>query len=172
MTTSFSPCAGCERHVKSTDTTCPFCGAAHSPAPPRRIPRTSRAVWLASSMALVGCSSSQSGGTNPFLAQSDAGLQVAAVFPCGDDTCVAGLEYCSTSPSNCGGSYTSCIKAPSECVTSCAGWTACQADAGDSSDTTCADVGGVGISVVYPTSYEGCGGCYGCPPARLERLAA
>src|SRR5262249_1767155 len=120
-----------------------------------------------------GCQPSPSGGgTNPFLAQADAGLQVAAVFPCGDDTCIAGLEYCSTSPGDCGGSYTTCIKAPSECVSSCSGWAACQADAGGPSAPGCTDVSGVGISLQYQDDYSGCQGCYGCPPARLERLAA
>jgi hypothetical protein len=174
MTTSFSPCATCSRHVKSADAACPFCGAAHAPARAKRIPRASRAVWLASSMALVGCTTTHSGGTNPFLAQSDAGLQLAEVFPCGDDTCVAGLEYCSVSPGNCGGSYSSCIKAPTDCVSSCAGWAACQADAGDPSTPTCTDVAAGAISVDYTQEgdYGGCQGCYGCPPARLERLVA
>ncbi|MGH7297582.1 MAG: hypothetical protein ACRELB_21775 [Polyangiaceae bacterium] len=61
---AFEACRCCARHIKKVETTCPFCGAAHTshaPSPPRRRPRVSRGAWLAttlaSSIAIAGCSS-------------------------------------------------------------------------------------------------------------------
>jgi hypothetical protein len=55
-------CVTCGQFIKSLEPTCPFCGAHHAPrlaAPPRRLPRVSRAAWLATTLAsglALGCS--------------------------------------------------------------------------------------------------------------------
>jgi hypothetical protein len=62
------PCPGCDRHVKSEDTTCPFCQAALAPARPctgcsgPSAPRLVRAALVAAGAALLGaaCQSSTS----------------------------------------------------------------------------------------------------------------
>jgi hypothetical protein len=62
------PCPGCDRHVKSEDTTCPFCQAALAPARPCTgcsgplAPRLARAALVAAGAALLGaaCESSRS----------------------------------------------------------------------------------------------------------------
>jgi hypothetical protein len=62
------PCSGCHRHVKSDETTCPFCQAALAPGSctgrcARPAPaRVTGAALLAAGAALVGaaCQSSQS----------------------------------------------------------------------------------------------------------------
>jgi hypothetical protein len=63
---AFEACAACARHIKRVESACPFCHAPHSPSAPaarRPIPRVSRAAWLvttlattmASSLAVAGC---------------------------------------------------------------------------------------------------------------------
>lgn len=63
------PCPACNRHLEFHETSCPFCGAALSPAPPctgscsgGATTRLARAALVAAGAALVGaaCSSSQS----------------------------------------------------------------------------------------------------------------
>jgi hypothetical protein len=57
---SLVPCPGCDRHVKSEDTTCPFCQAALAPARPcvgcsgPLAPRLARAALVAAGAALLG----------------------------------------------------------------------------------------------------------------------
>lgn len=63
-------CAACSRHVRSTESACPFCGAAREPIAPREtgVVVTSRAAFLAGGVALAalaGCNStSTSSGTS------------------------------------------------------------------------------------------------------------
>jgi hypothetical protein len=63
---AFELCVSCARHIKRAECACPFCGAPHtSGAPtPRRGARVSRAAWLATTLALVGCSSASSSGSS------------------------------------------------------------------------------------------------------------
>ena len=55
-------CATCQRHVLSTEDTCPFCGSTRRSAAVRveRTARMSRALMLSASVALLGC-----GGATP-----------------------------------------------------------------------------------------------------------
>jgi hypothetical protein len=69
MSTFLHPCPSCTRHVKSTDTTCPFCTASLPPgfAPARRVkvvPHhqiTRAAIAFAGVTTAMGCSSSAYG---------------------------------------------------------------------------------------------------------------
>jgi hypothetical protein len=62
------PCPACQRHVDANETSCPFCQAVLSPAPPCAgcsgppVARLARAALVAAGAALLGaaCSSSQS----------------------------------------------------------------------------------------------------------------
>jgi hypothetical protein len=72
----FDVCVGCSRHVKTTESTCPFCGTARRPtAGTRPLPlrRVSRAHWLAfgSTVMLAACTESGAGDA-PGAAQTDA----------------------------------------------------------------------------------------------------
>lgn len=61
MRESLFPCDGCRRHVRATEPSCPFCGAAvHAPASaPVEFPaRLSRAALFAFAMAAGGCTPS------------------------------------------------------------------------------------------------------------------
>ncbi len=64
MSTRLIPCSSCARHVRTSDTACPFCGAATVSAPTLVGPplaRMSRAAFLAlgaaGSLAMTDCSS-------------------------------------------------------------------------------------------------------------------
>lgn len=68
------PCPHCERHVRTTETSCPFCGAAIAAAMravrPRQLPRTrlSRAALLAfglgvAASSLTGCADESDDGS-------------------------------------------------------------------------------------------------------------
>jgi hypothetical protein len=53
-----TPCAQCHRHVAITETTCPFCGEAREPTPPRpsTFGRMSRAaVFAGAALATTAC---------------------------------------------------------------------------------------------------------------------
>ena len=76
---AFEPCARCARHIKTREAACPFCGSARTPGasvPRRQAPRVSRAAWLASTLALAGCSAAVSPAESP--AESDAATSDAA----------------------------------------------------------------------------------------------
>jgi hypothetical protein len=64
---SFAPCPGCARHLRITETHCPFCGArtASLVATPGTAARITRAATYAftASMVVAGCSTSDPGGT-------------------------------------------------------------------------------------------------------------
>jgi hypothetical protein len=178
--TSFQPCPSCARHVKRQDARCPFCGVPcpRRPMHARTSRRTSRAQWLAlgSTMALLGCSggtassgSGDAGGRDLAHASEAGGDDVAACptrsgyFTCGGNVCDRSIQVCVERSSLCvsvdalgpiaTGSPVQCGACPTcECLqpsilSSCQ----CQQD----------DAGTISIS---------CGGCYGAPPARLERL--
>lgn len=66
------PCTDCARHVQSTDSACPFCGAtlakvAALPLPPRGVSRAAAIAFGAT--LVVACS----GGTGPAPDQGDGG---------------------------------------------------------------------------------------------------
>src|SRR5579863_1525342 len=71
-----APCRACSCHVKTSDETCPFCGAPHEPLPSSRrgVPRMSRARWLAfgSTIALLGCGGNVEPGKSLGSAQGAA----------------------------------------------------------------------------------------------------
>ena len=189
----FFVCSVCVCHIKTSEMKCPFCGAdqAHVPRVVRRATaRMSRGSWLAfgSTIALVACS----GAIDPQSANDDAGSAAAdaspgstdgssrdgsiahsdaaawfgnpakPTFACGSSTCDRATEYCilsvgSGSPEGCasddGGPFPSeCVSIPTcECLS-----------ANMIGSCHCVVVDdGIGIE---------CAGCYGSPPARLERL--
>ena len=57
---AYEICKGCSCFIKRAEARCPFCGVEHVAArgAPRRIPRVSRAQWLAvaSALTVTGCS--------------------------------------------------------------------------------------------------------------------
>lgn len=62
------PCPACDRHVKSDESSCPFCAAALEPAPARRLPRgrLTRAAVFASALAgTAACGTSQQSAGDP-----------------------------------------------------------------------------------------------------------
>lgn len=65
------PCSGCARHVRASETACPFCGAAITATAAPRVPSTrlGRAKTFAfgavvATSSIVGCSSSTTPGTD------------------------------------------------------------------------------------------------------------
>lgn len=161
MSHSFSPCSACARHVRSTDARCPFCGGSRVVAQPLgRIPRMSRAAWLA--VALVGCS------------QSTA---EPATYACGDKACLSGVEACISQ--GCYDILFTCDPIDqwkkdfhgqdlSTCERfSATGGVLSQVSSEDNLPASCVDEDG-GVELHYACSQ----GCYGCPPARLERISA
>ncbi len=77
-------CEGCNRHVRDSDTACPFCGKGHGALVADsaiRVPRMSRAMMLtgaaigaAVSLALVNCSSESAYGGCPSCVPPDAAV--------------------------------------------------------------------------------------------------
>lgn len=171
----FEPCPSCARHVSASDARCPFCDAAirHASRPETRLRRASRAQWLAlgSAVALFGCSgATTSSGGSGSSGSSEAASEGACTtrsgyFACGGNVCDRSIQVCVETSSLCatpgdlgtvmtGASIARCGPCPScACVqTALGGSCECRED----------DAGSVVVS---------CGGCYGAPPARLERLA-
>lgn len=68
-------CGACERHVRSDESTCPFCSAALEPAPPPPMPkrRLNRAATFAFGAAIAGATAC--GGTH---SGTDAGEETDA----------------------------------------------------------------------------------------------
>lgn len=78
MPTVWIPCGACERHIKSTESACPFCGASPSVSDGalararERMPRLHRAAIVAlgttlagaAAMTPAGCSSNTVGGSD------------------------------------------------------------------------------------------------------------
>lgn len=86
---SLRPCQGCGRHVRNTETTCPFCATTLESVPERTpviLPRAGRAAIMAfgaiastatagcGAMALYGGPPADAGpaGTDAFVAENDA----------------------------------------------------------------------------------------------------
>ena len=175
--TSLQPCPSCACHVKRQDAQCPFCRAICSwrPVAAPAASRMSRGQWLAlgSTMALLGCSGA-SGSTSPGdggagSAQERAGDAAvcptrSGYFTCGGNVCDRSVQVCversslcvptdalgpferAAPPVQCGACPTCDCLQPA-LISSCH----CQED----------DAGTIRIS---------CAGCYGAPPARLDRL--
>jgi hypothetical protein len=89
---AYEPCGSCKRHVKRQEASCPFCGAARTPArstAPRRIRNVSRAQWLAfgSTLLGMGCNGvlgSDTAGKLGADASHDGTATSSAVAPAGD----------------------------------------------------------------------------------------
>jgi hypothetical protein len=90
MSARFAPCPSCARHVKQSDSTCPFCGneVAHVNAPARlALGRLSRSALFAAgaaglALATMDCGSAQSSYGGPVVCTSADGS---------DTTCGAGV---------------------------------------------------------------------------------
>jgi hypothetical protein len=179
----FEVCGSCACHIKRSEPACPFCGAGHAPSPRNTrqpVPRMSRGRWLAfgGTLALLGCS-----GTTEPSRGGDAGA-ISAVNPwgslpgpegcpavlngtfvCGTSTCNRATEHCRLYAGGGGGGCEAndagypfpaeCLACPTcDCVTPTLANARC----------TCTELdNGRGIGLE-------CIGCYGAPPARLERL--
>ena len=152
---AFEACAVCARHIKRVESACPFCHAPHSPSAPaarRATPRVSRAAWLAttlaSSLAVTGCGGATIGDPKENHPNGTSAEQEEADASDSDAGELVADDAAAWAP----------FDAPFV-VTGDAGLVVYEAsvypdaepyDAGD-------DVGWVG--------------CYGAPPARLERTA-
>ena len=77
---SFAPCPGCARHLRTSETLCPFCGQQVSSlvATPGTAARITRAATYAftATMVVAGCSSVDSGNLQPLygLPAVDSGV--------------------------------------------------------------------------------------------------
>lgn len=85
MSSKLAPCPSCSRHVKTSETACPFCQASLPagavvalPAPPARMSRAA-AIAFTASLALAGCeggtASVGDGGAADEGGQSDGGKE-------------------------------------------------------------------------------------------------
>jgi hypothetical protein len=86
------PCGGCDRHVKSDEPTCPFCGAAvdaRRPVPGRPSARLGRAATFAFGAALAAASASGCGESHTpddaAAEEPDAGTDAGEATPPPDD---------------------------------------------------------------------------------------
>jgi hypothetical protein len=172
----FHLCSGCACYVKREDPVCPFCGASAPPRPSRAAladpaRRMSRAQWLAfgAALSVTGCSSgapTQGATEEVTVTTADGGKTQVAVcasrsgyFPCG------GHDYCDRS-------IQACVDGVCEAydtLGSCAGCPTC--DCLRSACTSCTDDGNGGLTADDSQCNPSSGGCYGAPPARLERLS-
>jgi hypothetical protein len=87
---TFVLCSACNRHVRDTDTACPFCGAAAFRAAPVARIRRSRGSLLAVGVvaSLAGCSD----------ADGRTGEVIEAVPDAGPDACTDDVEDASVLP--------------------------------------------------------------------------
>jgi len=148
---TFYSCSGCGRYVKQHERACPFCGAARRSAertvPSQSIRGISRGHWLtagAAALALVNCDA-PNGDT--FFECSESVSEGGAITV---SYCQRWVQYCSSQGA---------------CVT-IDGSAPCAAYSGNYQCTCTEDAG---AAVQHCTSYSG---CYGAPPARLERLVS
>jgi hypothetical protein len=145
----------------------------------------SRAAWLAlgattaaaACVALSSCSSSPQPGTTAESVQGDAGAR----FACADASCLVGQEVCWSETDCYGGTTTQRCAAldASAYTSSCAADPTCSGCIGRNvADAKppyvdpsygCMDRDGGGVDLYEDIN---CVGCYGAPPARLERLAS
>jgi hypothetical protein len=174
---AYEICKGCSCFVKRAEARCPFCGVEHVAArgAPRRIPRVSRAQWLAvaSALTVTGCSgavaspsgSSSSGGAGIQPEVSAACSAALQPFECGAALCNPATDYCSVHP---GGSPIGCEPNDAPYTSFPAACKACPTcecfSAQNVGNCYCMELDGGGVGLA-------CGACYGAPPARLERLS-
>jgi len=77
------PCAGCGRHVRTSDTACPFCGqtiesdASRAPSRPHGA-RLGRAALFAFGATIAATAAACSPASNPDASSPDAGMQDSA----------------------------------------------------------------------------------------------
>ena len=74
---SLRPCVSCTRHVRNTETACPFCGAnlpLASTAVPRSVVGLGRAAIMAFGMTAAACDSATNAdaGTDAYIGGQDA----------------------------------------------------------------------------------------------------
>jgi hypothetical protein len=152
-------CSACSCFIKTAETSCPFCGAEHRPAPgaPVHARRMSRAQWLAlgSALALTSCggnvrdpgpTGTQGSGQHAGGDQSDAEAQSETGQGTGDDSSTIGTVdagsdkdvtgdedapiACAVSPSTFACAGQSCNTATQYCYISYGGTeVSCQDDA-------------------------------------------
>jgi hypothetical protein len=183
---AYDLCSACACHIKTEESNCPFCGASHAERPRtarRWFTRVSRAQWLAfgSALAAVGCSGEHSSVSS---AQEVAGGATgacgvaSATFVChpyalqsGDRTddggvCKRATQYCQLWPGPGGGGCLSKDDPASALPVECRACPTCSCvmQHGGCSCVEFDDAGGIGMTCTV--------GCYGSPPARLERLLA
>jgi DNA-directed RNA polymerase subunit RPC12/RpoP len=145
----FYACSSCGSYVKERDPACPFCGTARAPQSrptPRRAlpPGMSRGQWLVlgSALAVAGCYNEETFAC-PLPGGTDSGLE-----------CTRWTQYCKISSFP---DRAECIALPDAGACPQSPWpNPCSCHVQDA-----------GEAVVVCQ-----GGCYGAPPARLERLAA
>ena len=72
---AFDVCVRCSRHIRRTESLCPFCHAPFTPAPsrPRPTSRASRAAWLATTFASGLVVAACSAAVEPTSSETDAG---------------------------------------------------------------------------------------------------
>lgn len=77
-------CATCARHVRTSDTTCPFCGGLRPAPVPRPTSRSSRAALVFGSATMVVASLACGGSVDtPADASTEAGTDPTVVPPYG-----------------------------------------------------------------------------------------
>jgi hypothetical protein len=186
-------CSACSCFIKTAETCCPFCGAAHRHVSkePVRARRMSRAQWLAlgSALALTSCGGITDGGHTGTQQSSQRGgdqggvmatgtncsplytTLLSTTFACAGQSCNAATQYCDISydgtqigcEDDNGGGYF-----PQQCL-SCPTYDCVSQYI--SASCKCVDFGGGALGLGGGIGV-GCAGCYGAPPTRLELLAA
>ncbi len=134
---SLRPCLSCTRHVRNSETACPFCGAnlpASSAPVPRSVVGLGRAAIMAFGMTAAACdpTTTTDAGTDAYIGGQDAaygGPPVDAATPADDASASADAPNSPDSGNDAGGSVAA-YGAPPE-------------DAGNQSDT------GGGIGPLY-----------------------
>jgi len=152
----FEACSVCARHIKRVESRCPFCLSPHASSAPLahpRTPRVSRAAWLvttlASSLAVAGC-----------------GGAVTGDHPKGNHTNGESAEQPLDDGGDSDGSEVALDEAgvlPPYDAPYVVG------DAGVVDEASALGEAGYDADL-YDAGYDaGWVGCYGAPPARLER---
>jgi hypothetical protein len=186
---SLTPCPSCACHVKDGDATCPFCGASlpHVERSWRAAPLKSRAAWLAFGSSLVAIAGAATIGACS-SASSDDHTAGGATFPCGDaGACSVATQFCGVSAhqTGCGNDFYlvyECapkegnLQFPAECLdlpkcTCVEAYLPAPPPPWENggSGTSCSEDDAGGVILTYGSGGQ-CAGCYGAPPARLERM--
>jgi hypothetical protein len=133
MADALAPCSSCIRHIRGSESICPFCGAAASPRPRQAteiFPRLAAAAAVAAGVAsLVSCSHETSASSfygaagipgGEESSGSDGGtssLSGSALNCTASSTCLPGEACCLSTAS--GAPSTSCVTAPCPGVQVC-----------------------------------------------------